>query len=43
MGAVDINPQQEDMVYDMDTGELRPKKKDLEGIQEGEGDEDEAE
>lgn len=40
MASTTIAPK-EDMIYDMETGEMRPKKKDLDGIQEGDEDDDE--
>lgn len=39
-GTTVVNKAQEEMVYDMDTGEMRPKKPDLEKIAEGDEDDD---
>lgn len=39
-GATVVNKAQEEMVYDMETGEMRPKKPDLEKIAEGDEDDD---
>jgi len=41
MGAVTVNAAQPDMVYDMETGEMKPKKAEMGAIAEGDEDADE--